>query len=269
MPVREGAPPVLLGEPAPRILIGAPMYGGQSFSGFLLGLFDLQGECARRGVPLGIQVVINESLIPRARNRVLHDFLRSDATHLIFVDSDIGFQGRDALRLVAHAQANPDAIVGGTYRKKTLDRVEFAFLPLPYGAPVSAAELVEVLALPGGFLCISRRIAERLAGARHEEWYTDSNLPGARIIDFCMPFIDRATHEYWSEDYALCRRWRELGGQILLDPNLQLSHTGTLTLEGDPREVFVKPSDLAPAAPAPARARQRAGRRATVRGAAA
>lgn len=226
--------------PVPRLCVGTPMYGGVAFDGYQSGLFGLQHECAARGIALGQIVIRNESDIRRGRNNVLHRFLHSDASHLVFVDADIEFAARDLLRLVAHAQANPDAIVGATYRKKTLERHDFAFLPLPYGVTVDAAELVEVMALPGGFVCIARRIAERMAGAHHAEWYNDSNLPGARVVDLAAPIIDPATRDYWSEDYAICRRWRALGGRVLLDPNIRLGHTGTLTLEGDPRGMFAQ-----------------------------
>lgn len=223
------------------------MYGGQAFDGYQHGMFDLQGECARRAIALGHIVIRNESDIRRGRNNVLHRFLQSDATHLIFVDADMTFMARDVLRVVAQAQANPNAIIGATYRKKTIDRHDFALLPLPHGVLLTSAELAEVAALPGGFLCIARRIAERMAGAYHAQWYGDSNLPGERIIDLAAPIIDPDTHEYWSEDYAICRRWREIGGQILLDPNIQLGHTGTLTLEGDPRALLTRPPAEAPA----------------------
>lgn len=241
MPVRDGAPQVFLAEPpapAPRLCLGTPMYGGLAFDGYQSGVFDLQGECARRGVALGQVILRNESDIRRGRNNVLHRFLHSDATHLLFVDADITFAARDALRLVAHAQANPDAIVGATYRRKTLDRHDYAFVPLPHGTAVLEAELVEVLSLPGGFMCISRHVAERMAGAHHADWYTDSNLEGAKVIDLAAPIIDPATRVYWSEDYAICRRWRALGGRVLLDPNIQLGHTGTITLDGDPRALL-------------------------------
>ena len=252
MPVREGAPPVFLAEPpAPpvRLCIGTPMYGGQAFDGYQSGMFDLQAECGQRGIALGQIIIRNESDIRRGRNNVLHRFLHSDATHLLFVDADITFAARDALRVVAHCQANPDAIVGATYRRKTLDRHDYAFIPMPHGTPVLAAELVEVIALPGGFMCIPRRIAERMAGAHHAEWYTDSNLQGARVIDLAAPIIDEH-HVYWSEDYALCRRWRALGGRVLLDPNIELGHTGTVTLDGTPRALLVPAAHAAPQPPA-------------------
>lgn len=227
------------------------MYGAICGHDFLLGVFDLQHECATRGIALGQQIIVNESDVRRGRNRIMHDFLHSDATHMIAIDADIGFKGRDVLRLVAHAQAHPNAIVGATYRKKTLEKHDFAVLPLSYPTPLGPTELLEVTALPGGFMCISRPIAERLAGAHHADWYHDPNIAGQRVIDLFAPSIDPTTRDYYSEDYAYCLRWRDLGGRILLDPNIGLTHHGMLALEGRPRDMLTHPPAAEPA-PMPA-----------------
>jgi hypothetical protein len=220
------------------------MYGGQCFDAYLLGVFDLQRECHARNIALSLHTIRNESLIPRARNRILADFLDSTCSHLVFIDADLGFAGRDVLRLVAHAKP----LVGATYAKKNRARYDPAFVPLPHGVVVTEAELVEVQCLPGGFMCINRDMGQRMAGAFRELWYRDSNRDGSPVLDLFATFVDPDTRNMWSEDYAFCMRWRGLGGQVWLDPNIQLTHNGTSVFEGDPRSVFMNPS------PPPARA---------------
>ena len=44
--------------------------------------------------------LFNESLITRARNYLVDEFLRSPYTHLMFIDSDIHFNPNDVLTLV-------------------------------------------------------------------------------------------------------------------------------------------------------------------------
>jgi len=48
----------------------------------------------------------------------------------------------------------------------------------------------------------------------------------------CM--IDPQTGVYLSEDYAFCRRWRKCGGEIWLDLQGRLTHTGSLHFRGNP-----------------------------------
>ena len=220
-------------------MVGTPMYGGQCFDAYLLGVFDLQRECYDRRIPLSLHTIRNESLIPRARNRVLADFLKSACSHLIFVDADIGFTGRDALRLVAHDKP----LVGATYAKKNRERYDPAFVPMASGVVVTEAELIEVECLPGGFVCVSRDMAQQMAGAYREYWYRDAAKGGEPVLDLFHTYIDPESRNMWSEDYAFCHRWRKIGGQVWLDPNIQLTHNGTTTFEGDPTSVFVNPPE--------------------------
>jgi len=53
----------------------------------------------------------------------------------------------------------------------------------------------------------------------------------------CM--IDPDTGVYLSEDYAFCRRWRAIGGEIWLDLNSKLNHSGSYTYRGNAAARFV------------------------------
>jgi hypothetical protein len=257
MPVAETAPVLQLSRHPAGVMIGTPMYGGQCFDYYLLGVYDLQRECYDRGITLALHTIRNESLIHRARNRILADFLDSACSHLVFIDADIGFSGRDVLRLVAHDKP----LVGATYAKKNRHRYDPAFHALPHGVVVTGNELVEIQCLPGGFMCISRDTAQRMGGAFRDLWYRDSNRDSTPVLDLFAPYIDRETRNMWSEDYAFCQRWRELGGQVFLDPNIQLTHSGTTVFEGDPRAVFINPPEPAPAVAAPSLRVSPAGKR--------
>ena len=58
-------------------------------------------SCVRRGVNLGYLMKSGDSLITRARQSILTHFLsETKATHLLFVDSDIGFEPEQVFRLL-------------------------------------------------------------------------------------------------------------------------------------------------------------------------
>ncbi len=95
-----------------------------------------------------------------------------------------------------------------------------------------------------GFLLVRRNVIERMCEAypelRHIAPVFNGREPdkAARYALFdCM--IDSETGEYLSEDYAFCRRWRDLGGAIWLDTRSKLSHTGPITFAGDLRAQFL------------------------------
>ena len=46
--------------------------------------------------------------------------------------------------------------------------------------------------------------------------------------------IEPETGIYLSEDYAFCRRWRDLGGEIWLDAQGSLTHSGSCDFTGRP-----------------------------------
>ena len=50
----------------------------------------------------------------------------------------------------------------------------------------------------------------------------------------------------WSEDYGFCNRWRELGGEVWCDPEIQLGHIGTKIYQGDVRTIY-QPTEAKPA----------------------
>lgn len=249
--VRDGAPAIELHGPIAGIMVATPMYGGQCFDAWALGVFDLQRACHQHGIPLAIQTIRNESLIQRARNRLVAEFLASEMSHLVFIDADIGFSGRDVLRLVAHNKP----IIGATYAKKNREREDFAIVPLGRPVEVEEGDVFEVEALPGGFMCIQRatvvQMVHRYAHLRYR--VQGSDVKGAPFEQFLFSLfdcaIDPATLNYWSEDYLFCKRWYDMGGRIMLDPHIILEHHGSTKFTGDPDRAFgvvgrVEPADV-------------------------
>lgn len=105
-----------------KLFVAVPMYGGQCAGMFARSLADLTGVCTQYGIPLQFYFLFNESLVTRARNYCADEFVRSDCTHMMFIDADIGFKAKDVIALLGLAVQNPDDmdIVCGPYAKKTI-----------------------------------------------------------------------------------------------------------------------------------------------------
>ncbi|MCB2106966.1 MAG: hypothetical protein KDE14_04655 [Rhodobacteraceae bacterium] len=102
-----------------KIMIGTPMYGGNCTDHYARSLSGLMILGAKYNIDIRLSFVRNESLITRARNYIADTFMRSDCTHLMFIDSDIDFDPYDVLRLAALSDADHE-IICGPYPKKTI-----------------------------------------------------------------------------------------------------------------------------------------------------
>ena len=245
----------------PRIMIATPCYGGMIHEPYLRGLTSLVAQMSGSGLPIHLSTVINESLITRARNELVKHFMMTDCTHLMFIDSDIGFTPEDVLRLVAH---DKDIVVGAyplkglrwsnleelkdctdveeVRRRVTEYVVNFQFSSeenLRAGRLDVVDGLIEVKDAGTGFMCIKREVIEKMIKAMPELEYKkevrflmNDKDDGTRWAIFDGE-IDKEDGRYLSEDYLFCRRWQRLGGKVWLDPEIILTHMGTYAFQGN------------------------------------
>ena len=119
-----------------KLFVATPMYGGQCHGMYSKASLDLQGMCVQYGIDVRFSFLFNESLITRARNYLVDEFLRSDFTHLLFIDSDICFDPQDVLALIA---LDKD-VIGAPYPKKSINWRNIA-LALTKNPTMNAGEL--------------------------------------------------------------------------------------------------------------------------------
>lgn len=98
-----------------KLFVATPMYGGQCYGLYVKSCLDLQNQMNKYGVETKFSFLFNESLITRARNYLVDEFLRTDFTHLLFIDSDIHYQPQDVIAMLA---LNKD-VIGAPYPKKS------------------------------------------------------------------------------------------------------------------------------------------------------
>lgn len=110
-----------------KLFIASPMYGGQCAGMFCKSTNDLSALFRAHNIEVKFYYLFNESLVTRARNYCVDEFMRSDCTHMMFIDSDIGFDARDVLAMLAMIDGHPDInegapfdILCGPYPKKCI-----------------------------------------------------------------------------------------------------------------------------------------------------
>jgi hypothetical protein len=244
-----------------KIFLASPMYGGMCHGVFTNSCIDLQKVCDDHNINFTKVFLFNESLITRARNYLADSFLRSDATHLVFVDSDIGFKPADLLKLVEQCDGEEKQIVCGPYAKKQIawEKVreavkrgygdknpndlamfgpDFALNLVDGQGDVRLDEPFKVLEGGTGFMCIHRSVFEKYTEAYPELKYLPDHartkhFDGSReIMAFFDCVIDPETKRYLSEDYMFCQYARKIGIEIWMCPWMELKHFGTYMFEG-------------------------------------
>jgi hypothetical protein len=246
-----------------KIFIGTPMYGGNCSGSYTKSCTDLAMMCAANGIDVRFYYLFNESLIQRARNYVVDEFMRSECTHLVFIDSDIAFDPRDVLGLIAIQVSDPKFnIVTGPYPKKTiawekvkkaveLDKAEetpfaldqytadYVFNPINKLASFNLSEPLEIGEGGTGFMCIPRETFEKYKEAYPEYSYKPDhirteNFDGSNeIMAYFDCVIDPKTKRYLSEDYFFCHKARAAGMQVWMCPWMQINHIGSYIFKGN------------------------------------
>lgn len=245
-----------------KLFVATPMYGGQCSGMYSKSIADLSSLCTHYGIEVKFHMLFNESLITRARNYCADEFLRSDCTHMIFIDSDIGFNANDVLALLALQSDESDYdIIAATYPKKSisweklvqavnkgygeknpeeLSRFvgDFVFSAVTGDTSIKLNEPVEVMETGTGFMMIRRKTFEKFAEAYPQQKYLPDhirtqNFDGSReIMAYFDTPIDPESKRYLSEDYMFCQWSRKIGMKVWLCPWMKLQHVGSYIFGG-------------------------------------
>lgn len=160
-----------------------------------------------------------------ARNLLLHDFLTSGATDLLFWDADVACEPGASIKLMNH---DVD-IVGGAYPLKDgSDRFPVKLWGGDMRKP-SLGTLHEALVLPTGFLRIRRNCL----------WPIVKDAPKMGLDGQMVPLVfERGTieTEHGLErvggDANFCRKARASGLKLYCDPTIIFSHQGLVDFNG-------------------------------------
>lgn len=245
-----------------KLFVATPMYGGMCAGMYTKSTADLSALCTQYGIPVQFYYLFNESLITRARNYCVDEFMRSDAEHLMFIDSDIGFNPQDVIALMAlQAQDEKYDIIGGPYPKKciswekiklavdkgiadndpnVLDKYvgDFVFNPKGGAQSIPINEPVEVLEIGTGFMMIHKRALKKFVESYPQYLYTPDHVrtehfDGTRQITmFFQAEVDPKSNRYLSEDYWFCQKSQDIGLRTWFCPWMKMQHVGTYIFGG-------------------------------------
>jgi hypothetical protein len=245
-----------------KLFVATPMYGGMCAGMYTRSIADLAAICAKYNIQLQLYYLFNESLITRARNYCVDEFLRSDATHLMFIDSDIGFNPNDVIALMAlQSDESPYDVIGGPYPKKCIswEKIKLAvdkgmadedpnvlekyvgdyvFNPKGGQKEIPIGQPVEVMEIGTGFMMIRRATFDKYKEAYPHLSYKPDHIrtaafDGSREIHAYFDcIIDPVSKRYLSEDYMFCYNVEKMGSKVWLCPWMSMNHVGSYVFGG-------------------------------------
>jgi hypothetical protein len=217
------------------ILVATPVHSDVSMH-YAQSLLHLQKWCFHNNVRIGFQLM-KSSLITQGRNMCVAEFLKKEFTHLLFIDSDISFNEGAAGRLI---EANKDVIsipyplkdmnwdkgfkmIQEGKIKSALDLKNKAFYRYPFKVPDPENikiknKVIEVTHSPTGFMMIKREVFEKMIIAYPNLRIDQDQLVNGKVEklghmwNFFDTLFDPEKRTYLGEDFAFCKRWRDIGG---------------------------------------------------------
>jgi len=238
-------------------VVVTPSHDGKFFQNYVVSMMNFAIEAERAGMRLQVLFHQGESLVTRARNNCVAQFLANPQwTHLFWIDADIGFSSQAAFRLLL----SDYDIAAGVYPLKrenwpaegvaagtTQSQFEATFTRYTVNAEASDASarvelevqpdgFMKMTEAPTGFMAIKRGVFERLMASYPELNYVPDSIGEVdrglhyRFFDV---MVDPQTRRYLSEDYGFCRLWSGLGESIYIDANSNLTHQGAKLYRGD------------------------------------
>lgn len=215
-----------------KVLIATPSYDGKFDVRYLNSLFETQKIAPSHNIQLLPYFLCYDSLIQRARNDYFRTAFQSGVDVLFFIDSDIGWNPEDFVKIV---KSQYD-VIGASYRKKTNNEELYAFKAKEVGqndfklTPDSNG-ILEVSGLGFGFIKFSKSAVKAL-------WDSEKNFYGGKTTDtqftknICECIIN-SDNDFVSEDIIVGFKWAGLGNKTYLDTTIDLIHSGNAEYTGD------------------------------------
>jgi hypothetical protein len=239
-----------------NVLIATPVHGGMVTTYYMNSMFRLNEALRARGGFRGRRYFLASSMVARSRNAYATALLEDPAlTHLLFIDSDMGFNPTAVTRLLDLDKPFAGCIC--PYR--TMDYDRFHAIARQIDDPklarsvaqnyVAAERLLESPGVEGvyrGFArterlgmaltLLKREVLERLSEAHPELWApVDRGYQGLELRDRVFQAFEGYRAEtgiVLSEDMSFSRRWTELGGEIWACVDEEITHVGPTPFTG-------------------------------------
>lgn len=243
-----------------KVFIATPAYGGMTTVDYTTAVVKMVTQL--REVAWNLKLTAGESIVTVGRNNMVMEFLKSDCTHLLFLDADLAFEVETIRSLLAldedvalvpypTKQYNEERMQQkaeqGKRPAKLSDGLHFNLHVQPdqmIDALENERRYVEVDAGPTGCMLIKRQVFTKMMRAYPELEGSITGASGGVMYSYTSwwRFFDTMmseTNEFIGEDFAFCKRWRAIGGKIYADMKSTMWHVGRNAFAGSLSEFLL------------------------------
>lgn len=207
-------------------MIATPAYSGSVNAPYAIALSETVLLLAMNQITSHLNITTSGSLLVAERNRILQMFMDSDCTHILCIDGDLGWPAQAILAMLQHDVE----FVAGVYPSRGGENCfTFRSKNYPDGSIVKNDKnnLIGMEYIPAGFMLIKRSVIEKMQ-AKFPELYFEPKAESLKFAKgFCFFNTEIWNGEFWGEDYVFCRKAREAGVDIWVDPFIEFDHAGT------------------------------------------
>ena len=207
-----------------KIMIATPAYGGKVDVSYSIALADTVHELMSTGIQVVFNIPRSGSLLVAERNRILKNFMDSDCSHLLCVDGDLAWPAKSVLSMI---HKNKE-FVGGVYPCR--GEASFTFRPVlnEDQSIVTESNLLKMEYIPAGFMLLQKSMLEKMK-TKFPQLYFEPKHESMKINNGWAFFNTEIWDgEFWGEDYYFCRKAREAGVDIWVDPMITFNHAGVI-----------------------------------------
>ena len=209
-----------------KVFVATPAYDGKVDTDYAMSLAESCMHATHEKIHVQASVMGNGAFIELARNIFVAEFLKTDCTHLFFIDADLKWESRAFVGLVQSGRP----VSAGAYRKRQEpEQYPIHYIEDPENPGISIHEggWIGCDRVATGFLCIQRHIIEEMV--KHVEHLTIAGQEGLiPWLFYTQKFTtDQGNRTYMGEDFSWCDDHKKIfDTPIYVWPDFDFVHGG-------------------------------------------
>lgn len=212
-----------------KVIVCTPTLDGDISIEYMVSMLETVQACTQAGIDLSVAYIRGDCFIAKARNNLITQFLEANGDQLFFIDADQGWSPQAFLKMVRADQEFVAAAVPKKCEEVVFNNADLVLDDL--GKLTVSGDLIKIRTIGTGFIRLKRSVIDKMIKAHPETYVPGDGSPHAFHHHLFETKI--ISGQFWGEDLVFCKKWESIGGEIWLDPDVNMKHVGRKVWEGN------------------------------------